>query len=68
MKPIIFNVAESDKVNTLKERIHSLLNVPLDQITLFYSFQELKEDKTLAEYGIFDDSRVLVVRHGTFTY
>lgn len=58
---IAFDVAPSDTVRTLKQKISDRQGVPVSQQRLIFSAKQLADDKTMSDYGITDSSTIHLI-------
>jgi ubiquitin-large subunit ribosomal protein L40e len=58
---IAFDVASSDTVRTLKQKISDRQGVPVSQQRLVFSAKQLADDKTMSDYGIRDSSTIHLI-------
>ncbi|XP_065179538.1 polyubiquitin-B-like [Sycon ciliatum] len=56
-----FEVELNDRVSSLKARINAREGLPVEQQHLIYGAKPLLDDRTLAEYGIVDNSNIHMV-------
>ena len=60
-KSITLDVSDSDKIDSIKQKIFEKEGIPVDQMRLVFNGKQLEDNNTISDYGIESDSTIHLV-------